>query len=238
MPDILGTLCKQVQNEFGDYIVESFKMGHSPDTLCHCLGQCRVDSGQEMCHFYPKPSGRPVCPIMNELKLESVKNDMRETLVDWCKDHQNIEACQGLINLVDGLEVVADRLDRHVAAKDDDNDGFSDIGALRGYWWKGTDFEDEDNQVYPGRFPDDGDEYFDSNCNYLEGRIQDPGRSKARSSVFHYSGFSFRMNAFLMLKIASSFQAAANHSSGHQRSLFFIDLESKFHELFKNAIKD
>ena len=84
-----------------------------------------------------------------------------------------------LSNLVDGLEDVADRLDRHVAAKDDDNDGFSDIGALRGYWWKGIDFEDEDNQVYPGRFPDDGDEYFDSNCNYLEGRIQDPGRSKS-----------------------------------------------------------
>ena len=71
-----------------------------------------------------------------------------------------------------------DRLDRHVAAKDTDNDGFSDIGALRGYWWKGIDFEDEDNQVYPGRFPENGDEYFDSNCNYLEGRIQDPGRSE------------------------------------------------------------
>ena len=96
LPDILGTLCKQVQNEFGDYIVEAFKMGHSPDTLCHCLGQCRVDPGQEMCHFYPKPSGRPVCPIMNQSKLEKVKNDMRETLIDWCKDHQNIEVCQGL----------------------------------------------------------------------------------------------------------------------------------------------
>ena len=96
MPDILGKLCKQVQNEFGDYIVEAFKMGHSPDTLCHCLGQCRVDPGQEMCHFYPKPSGRPVCPIMNQSKLEKVKNDMRETLIDWCKDHQNIEVCQGL----------------------------------------------------------------------------------------------------------------------------------------------
>ena len=60
-------------------------MGHSPDTLCHCLGQCRVDPGQEMCHFYPKPSGRPVCPIMNQSKLEKVKNDMRETLVDWSR---------------------------------------------------------------------------------------------------------------------------------------------------------
>ena len=40
-----------------------------------------------------------------------------------------------------------------------------------------------------------------------------------------------------ILKIASLFQAAANHSSGHQRSLFLTDLESKFHELFKNAIK-
>jgi len=45
------------------------------------------------------------------------------------------------------------------------------------------------------------------------------------------------MNAFLMLKIASSFQAAENHSCVTQRSLFLIDLESKFHELFKNAIK-
>ena len=94
-----------------------------------------------------------------------------------------------LSNLVDGLEDVADRLDRHVAAKDDDNDGFSDIGALRGYWWKGIDFEDEDNQVYPGRFPDDGDEYFDSNCNYLEGRIQDPGRSKPNRKIIHFPGF-------------------------------------------------
>ena len=34
------------------------------------------------------------------------------------------------------------------------------------------------------------------------------------------SGIS--MNAFLMLKIASSFQAAANHSSGHQRPLFWL----------------
>ena len=88
-------------------------------------------------------------------------------------------------NLVDGLLNVADRLDRHVAAKDDDDDGFSDIGALRGYWWKGIDFEDKDNQVYPGRFPDDGDEYFDSNCNYLEGRIQDPGRFKVKTRVVH-----------------------------------------------------
>ena len=40
-----------------------------------------------------------------------------------------------------------------------------------------------------------------------------------------------------ILKIASFFQAAANHSCVHQRTLFFIDLESKFHEFFKNAIK-
>ena len=36
------------------------------------------------------------------------------------------------------------------------------------------------------------------------------------------SGIS--MNAFLMLKVASSFQAAANHSSGHQRPLFMAIL--------------
>lgn len=36
---------------------------------------------------------------------------------------------------------------------------------------------DDDNKVYPGKFPDGGDEYFDSNCNFLEGRVQDPGNS-------------------------------------------------------------
>ena len=45
------------------------------------------------------------------------------------------------------------------------------------------------------------------------------------------------INEFLVLKTACSFQAAANHSSVHQRTLFLIDLESKSHELFKNAIK-
>ena len=105
LPDVLGTLCKQVQNELGAYIVEAFKMGHNPDTLCHCLGNCRVDDGQEMCHFYPLPAKSLECPVIDESKLESVKTGLRETLVDWCKDHQNIQVCQGLNNLIEGLEV-------------------------------------------------------------------------------------------------------------------------------------
>lgn len=39
------------------------------------------------------------------------------------------------------FKIIVDRLDRNVAAKDDDEDGFSDIGTLRGYWWKGIDLE-------------------------------------------------------------------------------------------------
>ena len=39
------------------------------------------------------------------------------------------------------FKIIVDRLDRNVAAKDDDGDGFSDIGTLRGYWWKGIDLE-------------------------------------------------------------------------------------------------
>jgi len=45
------------------------------------------------------------------------------------------------------------------------------------------------------------------------------------------------MNAFLLLKIASSFQAAANHSSDLFRPHLLIDLESNSSELYKNAIK-
>ena len=80
-------------------------MGHTPDTLCHCSGGCRVDPGHNMCHFYPLPSDTPKCPIIDQEKIENVKIDLRESLVDWCRENQNIQVCQGLINLFDELEV-------------------------------------------------------------------------------------------------------------------------------------
>ena len=108
-----------------------------------------------MCHFHPLPSKTPDCPIIDEKKFENVKNALRESLIDWCRDHQNIQVCQALVNLFDEIQVILkftplsvlkgyfkiiiDRLDRNIAVKDDDQDGFSNIGTLRGYWWKGTD---------------------------------------------------------------------------------------------------
>ena len=58
-----------------------------------------------MCHFYPLPSGTPKCPTIDHEKIENVQNDLRQSLVDWCRDHQNIKVCQGLANLFDDLEV-------------------------------------------------------------------------------------------------------------------------------------
>ena len=52
--------------------------------------------------------------------------------------------------------------------------------------------DDKNNEVYPGRFPENGDQYFDSNCNYLEGRVQDPGIPNYRSykiRVIHLNCF-------------------------------------------------
>ena len=103
----------KIEDEFGDFIAEAFEMGHSPDTLCHCSGNCRVDPGQNMCHFYPLPSETPDCPIMNEKKFENLKNDLRESLIDWCRDHQNIQVCQGLTNLFDEIEVTYPELYGH-----------------------------------------------------------------------------------------------------------------------------
>ena len=154
LPDILGTMCNIVKEKGGDYIIEGFEAGHTVDTLCHCTGGCRVDEGYQMCHLFPLPNRTPDCPMMPELsKLMSGVFEARGALTDWCSEHENVDFCQNLNNLLDDLVVIEDRLDRHVAALDDDIDGFSTTGPLRGYWWKGIDLNDDDSQVYPGRYP-------------------------------------------------------------------------------------
>lgn len=60
--------------------------------------------------------------------------------------------------------------DDHLPVVDFDNDGFSTIGPLRGYNWRGKDCNDFVNTIYPGRKIWEGSNTsIDYDCNGIYG---------------------------------------------------------------------
>ena len=64
----------------------------------------------------------------------------------------------------------------HQPIFDRDDDGFSAktdhplAGGGRGYWWRGLDCDEKNDDIYPGRLPKNEDRARDSNCNGISGR--------------------------------------------------------------------
>lgn len=57
---------------------------------------------------------------------------------------------------------------QHLSPYDIDNDTFSDISTFRGYHWKGSDCNEFDKKVYPGRKV--GNTLRDHDCNSIFGK--------------------------------------------------------------------
>ena len=60
--------------------------------------------------------------------------------------------------------------DQHFPPFDLDNDTFSDISTFRGYHWRGTDCDELNSKIYPGRKT--GNKLLDHDCNGIFGKSE------------------------------------------------------------------
>jgi acyloxyacyl hydrolase len=142
--------CEAIVHYAGPAIIKGLLNKENTDQICHSSGMCKAE-----------------CKILGEPAKEA--RQLEEELTPIINfdlmfgDESKPSPWQWLIDLF------TDRFgDKHNPPFDLDNDSFSDISTFRGYHWRGSDCNEFDAKVYPGR--KEGKSSRDHDCNGIWGK--------------------------------------------------------------------
>lgn len=172
-------LCKEVIGTVAPALIKLLEEEETPDMACHAIGLCKNDTGQ-FCHLFPLPkhsSDQDISiRVTNARKRISPFLTAKPNLRMQVYDTVGIDICD-----LDSFKPICDALNNHVPLEDSDGDLFSTMGTIRGYYWRGKDCNDEDKDIYPGRYTSD-DGTIDTNCNGIVGI--DPATNQTYESLW------------------------------------------------------
>ncbi|KAJ3425942.1 acyloxyacyl hydrolase [Anaeramoeba flamelloides] len=151
LPSEMSLVCEEYINKYAELLIEELKTDDHPDSLARKIGLCPMDS---QCTLFP-----------SDKKMNFKKNSKSRYSNKDTKVSQNSKSVWE--SILDELKKI---YEKHDPIVDLDGDHFSDTRKLRGSNWRGKDCDDLNRSTFPGKVPNSGDKFFDSNCNGIHGR--------------------------------------------------------------------
>ncbi|GAU99104.1 hypothetical protein RvY_10148 [Ramazzottius varieornatus] len=158
-PQPYSRLCNTFRLRYGFKLVRQLDKGDTPDVACMGSEFC----APSQCHLYPLKSREDLAPA-HIAELIAMPGPSAK---------QDIET-KGVCSIPFMGTVICNMLNLQAFSiqypKDDkDKDAFSKSNILRGADWRGKDCGEGNAAIYPGRKPNQGDNFVDSNCNGIKG---------------------------------------------------------------------
>ena len=166
LPEEVQDTCVAVVKEVASTVIELLEAKETPDVICYAIGICKNDTG-EFCRLFPSPklgAGETI-----ELRVTKAKSRISPFLAKKKKSGVGIfhDALIDICN-IPIVDQICNALNDHIPLEDGDGDLFSTAGTLRGFYWRGKDCDDTNQDIYPGRHTV-GDSKVDTNCNGILG---------------------------------------------------------------------
>jgi acyloxyacyl hydrolase len=149
----LDGLCEFAVELFGGTIESLLNQGESADTVCNAINMCKDTA--PVCRLFPAKKGRS--NAMHAAHIVAIRKH-------FAAQHASVTGQK--FNVCTIVPAVC-KVEDHLPFFDTDGDRFSTAPTLRGTDWRGTDCDDYNSTIFPGR--DSNDALGDYNCNNISG---------------------------------------------------------------------
>ncbi|EAS03222.2 surfactant protein B containing protein (macronuclear) [Tetrahymena thermophila SB210] len=148
-PNSLSSTCNSLVKVLGPYIIEGFSKKDNSDVICRKAGACTGKFSQCNIHSQSFPQDSQETQESTPQFVQTILRQIKTKLIGEKSPQENQFTS---FNPIQWIKDLINRFaDAHQPVVDFDNDGFSTIGPLRGYNWRGKDCDDFQNTIYPGR---------------------------------------------------------------------------------------